>query len=51
MAAEYLSISRMREVWESIQAGVNLLNAYQAVTILARGLAAGLYLQDLEAAS
>jgi asparagine synthase (glutamine-hydrolysing) len=48
MAAEYVSISRLREVWRSIQVGVNRLNAHEAISILARGIAAGLYLRDLE---
>ncbi len=51
LASEHLSLSRMREVWQSIQNEVNPRNSQLAVTILTRGIMAGLYLSDLERVS
>ena len=51
LAAERLSLERMRQVWQSLQNGVNARNSQLAVTILTRGIMAGLYLVGLERAS
>lgn len=49
-AREYLALARMREVWRSLQHGINPCNTHEAVTILTRGIMAGLYLAGLEKA-
>ncbi len=51
LAAEHLSLSRMRQVWQSLQNEVDAHNSQLAVTILSRGMMAGLYLVDLERVS
>ncbi|HAS83126.1 MAG TPA: asparagine synthetase B, partial [Verrucomicrobia bacterium] len=51
LAQAYLAVNRMRKVWNSVQKEVNVQNANRTVTILTRGLMAGLYLVDLEKAS
>jgi asparagine synthase (glutamine-hydrolysing) len=48
MAREHLSLVRMQEVWRSLRQRATSQNTHQAVTILARGIMAGLYLADLE---
>ena len=48
LASEHLSLERMGEVWQSLQSEVNSGNAQLAVTILTRGIMAGLYLVGLE---
>jgi asparagine synthase (glutamine-hydrolysing) len=50
LAREHLALTRMREVWRSLQNGVTERNTNQAVTILTRGIMAGLYLAGLERA-
>jgi asparagine synthase (glutamine-hydrolysing) len=51
LASEHLSLERMGHVWQSLQGEVNSRNAQLAVTILTRGIMAGLYLVGLERAS
>jgi asparagine synthase (glutamine-hydrolysing) len=51
LAAEHLALDRMRQVWQSLQDDVNARNSQLAVTILTRGIMAGLYLAGLERAS
>lgn len=51
MAGQYLAVDRMRKVWIALQKEVNQQNTHDAVTILTRGLMAGLYLADLEKVS
>ena len=51
MAQQYLAVDRMRNVWIALQKEVNQQTTHVAVTILTRGLMAGLYLADLEKAS
>ena len=51
MAQQYLAVDRMRNVWIALQKEVDQKNTHDAVTILTRGLMAGLYLADLEKAS
>lgn len=48
LAAEHVSLPHMREVWQSLHAGVDARNTQMAVTILTRGIMAGLYLADFE---
>lgn len=48
LAPEYLSLDRMREVWLALQQEVNPRTTHQAVTILTRGIMAGLHLAGLE---
>jgi asparagine synthase (glutamine-hydrolysing) len=51
LARERLALERMRGVWKSLQEGVNQRTTHEAVTILTRGMMAGLYLAGLEKAS
>lgn len=48
LAQQYLSLKRMRGVWEDIQKNIDQRNTHQAISILTRGIMAGLYLTDLE---
>lgn len=48
LAHQYLAVERMRNVWNALQKDVNVQNTHLAVTILTRGLMAGLYLSNLE---
>ena len=48
LAPEYLSLDRMREVWQALQHEVNSRTTHHAVTILTRGIMAGLHLAGLE---
>ena len=48
LAQQYLSLKRMREVWEDIQKKIDRHNTHRAISILTRGIMAGLYLTDLE---
>ncbi len=48
LAPEYLSLPRMRQTWQALQADVDARNTQLAVTILTRGIMAGLYLVELE---
>ena len=47
MAKAHLSLARMHEAWRSIRQEINQRTTHQAVTILTRGLMAGLYLSRL----
>ncbi len=51
LAVEHVSVPRMRTVWQSLQGAVNPRNTQLAVTVLTRGIMAGLYLADLERVS
>lgn len=44
-----LDVGRMRAVWTSLQEEVNIETTHRAVTILLRGLMAGLFLAGLPA--
>jgi len=50
MAKEYLDVERIRRVWEALKKEINIENSNRAVTILTRGMMAGMYLSDLEKA-
>jgi asparagine synthase (glutamine-hydrolysing) len=51
LAQKYLAIQHMRGVWEDLHKDVNHHNTNQTITILTRGLMAGLYLIDFEKAN
>ncbi len=51
LARQCLAVERMRNVWLALQSELNQKNTHAAVTILTRGLMAGLYLADLEKVS
>ena len=51
LAQRCLALARMRDVWSSLQQGIDQSNTHQATTILMRGMMAGLYLADLEKAN
>lgn len=46
-ASDYVNVARMRQVWDDIQKGPDLLSTHRAVTILLRGTSAGLYLNHV----
>jgi len=48
LAREYLGVERMRSVWKALQQDVNAVTTHQAVTILTRGIMAGLFLTQFE---
>lgn len=48
LAREYLGLERMRSVWKALQQDVNAVTTHQAVTILTRGIMAGLFLKQFE---
>jgi asparagine synthase (glutamine-hydrolysing) len=47
LANRYIEIDRLDSVWLSLQHGVDRVNTHHSVTILTRGLMAGLYLSRL----
>ena len=49
LARQYLNLQRMRQVWDSIHQHVDFERTHQTMTILARGLMAGLFLVSFEA--
>ena len=49
MAHRYLDLERMRRAWQLLQRGVDTISTHDAVTILTRGLMAGLHLAAREA--
>jgi asparagine synthase (glutamine-hydrolysing) len=51
MAQQYLAVDRIRNVWIALQKEITKQTTHHAVTILTRGLMAGLYLADLEKVS
>ena len=50
MAKEYLDVERIRGVWEALKKEINVENSTRTITILTRGMMAGIYLSDLEKA-
>lgn len=48
LAQQCLSLTRMREVWQDIHDNADSRSAHRAVTILTRGMMAGLFLVDFE---
>jgi asparagine synthase (glutamine-hydrolysing) len=48
LAHRYLDLQRMRGVWQLLQRGVDYISTHDAVTILTRGLMAGLHLAARE---
>jgi asparagine synthase (glutamine-hydrolysing) len=48
LARQYLSVDRMRLVWDSVQQEITPWAAHSAITILMRGIMAGLHLVDRE---
>jgi asparagine synthase (glutamine-hydrolysing) len=51
LAREYLSLERIRLTWEALCRDVNSQTTLQAVTILTRGIMAGLFLREFETVS
>jgi asparagine synthase (glutamine-hydrolysing) len=51
LAREHLSLERMRRAWDALHTEVNQRTTHEAVTILTRGIMAGLYLAGLEGAN
>ena len=50
LAKEYLDMERIRGVWDALKKEINIENSNRAVTILTRGMMAGMYLSDMEKA-
>jgi asparagine synthase (glutamine-hydrolysing) len=50
LAQQYLNLERMRQVWALMQRHVDYESTHQTLTILARGIMAGLFLVSLEGA-
>jgi hypothetical protein len=50
LARNCLAVDRMRQAWQALRHEVNQHSTHQAVTILTRGIMAGLYLAGLEQA-
>jgi asparagine synthase (glutamine-hydrolysing) len=48
LARQYLALQRMREVWTLIQRQIDYDSTHQAMTILTRGILAGLFLAAFE---
>jgi asparagine synthase (glutamine-hydrolysing) len=51
LAPEYVSLPRIRAVWDDLRQGVDARSTHQSVTILTRGIMAGLFLKQFESAS
>ena len=51
LAGQYLNLPRMRRVWDLIRRRVDYDSTHQAMTILARGMMAGLFLVSFEEAN
>ncbi len=48
LAGQYLNLQRMREVWALVQRRVDYESTHQAMTILTRGIMAGLFLASFQ---
>jgi asparagine synthase (glutamine-hydrolysing) len=51
LAQQYVSMERINAVWDALRKEVNPLSTHRAVTILTRGIMAGLFLKRFEAVS